>query len=265
MIKNMKKWGCVVFVLYVLTGCASQKQISYLQDMPENYRQKVTQDYDIRIHPDDLLSIMVNSKDLELAQMFNLPMVSYQINNSSSGYVGGQNRILGYLVDKEGNIEFPQLGTIKVQGMTRSELKDHIKKQLIDKGLVNDPIITIQYLNYKVSVIGEVARPGTLDISSDRITLLEALSRAGDLTIYGKRDNVKVIREENGERIVATLDLRSDELFNSPYYYLRQNDIVYVEPNKVKAGQREINQNRSIGTFASIVSVLISLSVLIFK
>lgn len=263
MIRNLKKWGCIAFALCILTGCASQKQISYLQNVPENYRQKVTQDYDIRIHTDDLLSIMVNSKDLELVQMFNLPMVSYQIGNT--GYSGGQNRVLGYLVDKEGNIDFPQLGSIKVQGMTRSELTQYIKEQLIGKGLVKDPIITIQFLNYKVSVIGEVTRPGTFDITSDRITLLDALSRAGDLTIFGRRDNVKVIREENGERIVATLDLRSDDIFDSPYYYLRQNDVVYVEPNKVKAGQREINQNRSIGTFASIVSVLISIAVLVFK
>lgn len=261
----MRQLGCMFFVLCILTGCASQKQTSYLQNVPENYRQKIAQNYDIRIHTDDLLSIMVNSKDLELVQMFNMPMVSYQINSSSTGYSGGQSRVLGYLVDKEGNIDFPQLGIIKVQGMTRSELTEYIKEQLIEKGLVNDPIVTIQFLNFKVSVIGEVTRPGTFDIASDRITLLDALSRAGDLTIYGRRENVKIIREENGERLIVSLDLRSSDLLSSPYYYLRQNDIVYVEPNKAKAGQREINQNRTIGTFASIVSVLVSLSVLIFK
>ena len=245
MIKNMKKYGYIAFVLCVLAGCASQKQISYLQDVPDDYRQKIIQDYDLRIHPDDLLSIMVNSKDPELAQMFNLPMVSYQIANSNTGYAGGQNRVLGYLVDKEGNIDFPQLGVIKVQGMTRAELTKYIKSQLIEKGLVN--------------------RPGTFEITSDRITLLDALSLAGDLTIYGQRENIKVIREENGERVVVSLDLRNKDLLSSPYYYLQQNDVVYVEPNKVKAGQREINQNRTIGTFASILSVMVSLAVLIFK
>ena len=134
MIKNMKKYGYIAFVLCVLAGCASQKQISYLQDVPDDYRQKITQDYDLRIHPDDLLSIMVNSKDPELAQMFNLPMVSYQIANSNTGYAGGQNRVLGYLVDKEGNIDFPQLGVIKVQGMTRAELTKYIKKPVDRKG-----------------------------------------------------------------------------------------------------------------------------------
>lgn len=261
--RKMKLCTYIAIVLCLLTGCSSQKQISYMQDVRENYRQKVTQEYEIRIHSDDLLSIMVNCTNLELAQMFNLPMVSYQI--SSNGYSGGQNRILGYLVDKEGNIDFPQLGLIKVQGMTRFELTNHIKEQLISRGLINDPIVTVQFLNFKVSVMGEVARPGTFDVTSDRITILDALSRAGDLTIYGKRENVKVIREENGERIVATLDLRKSDILDSPYYYLQQNDIVYVEPNSVKAGQREINQNRSIGTFASITSVLISLAVLIFK
>lgn len=265
MIKNMKKWGCIAFVLCILTGCASQKKISYLQDVPEDYRQKVTQDYEVKIHPDDLLSIMVNSKDPELVQMFNLPMVSYQIANNTTGYAGGQNRVLGYLVDKEGNIDFPQLGVIKVQGMTRAELTGYIKNQLIEKGLVKDPIVTIQFLNFKVSVLGEVTRPGTFDVTSDRITLLDVLSLAGDLTVYGQRENVKVIREENGERVVASLDLRSKDLLSSPYYYLQQNDVVYVEPNKVKAGQREINQNRTIGTFASIMSVMVSLAVLIFK
>lgn len=265
MVKNMKKWGCIAFVLCVLAGCASQKQISYLQDVPDDYRQKITQDYDLKIHPDDLLSIMVNSKDPELAQMFNLPMVSYQIANSNTGYAGGQNRVLGYLVDKEGYIDFPQLGVIKVQGMTRTELTKYIKKQLIEKGLMKDPIVTIQFLNFKVSVLGEVNRPGTFEITSDCITLLDALSLAGDLTVYGQRENVKVIREENGERVVASLDLRNKDLLSSPYYYLQQNDVVYVEPNKVKAGQREINQNRTIGTFASILSVMVSLAVLIFK
>lgn len=265
MVKNMKKWGCIAFVLCVLAGCASQKQISYLQDVPDDYRQKITQDYDLKIHPDDLLSIMVNSKDPELAQMFNLPMVSYQIANSNTGYAGGQNRLLGYLVDKEGYIDFPQLGVIRVQGMTRTELTKYIKNQLIEKGLMKDPIVTIQFLNFKVSVLGEVNQPGTFEITSDRITLLDALSLAGDLTVYGQRENVKVIREENGERVVASLDLRNKDLLSSPYYYLQQNDVVYVEPNKVKAGQREINQNRTIGTFASILSVMVSLAVLIFK
>ena len=193
----MKMWGGIAMMLCFLTGCTSTKQIAYLQDTPENYKQEIAQEYEIKIHSDDLLSIMVNSKDLELVQMFNLPSVRYEF-GSKGAYSGGSSGILGYLVDKEGNIDFPQLGRIKVKGMTRSGLTDYIKEQLISKGLVNDPIVTIQFLNFKVSVMGEVNNPGTFEVSSDRITLLDVLSRAGDLTIYGKRENVKVIREENG-------------------------------------------------------------------
>ena len=210
---------------------------------------------------------MVNSKDPELAQMFNLPMVSYQIANSNTGYAGGQNRVLGYLVDKEGNIDFPQLGVIKVQGMTRAELTKYIKSQLIEKGLVKDPIVTIQFLNFKVSVLGEVNRPGTFEITSDRITLLDALSLAGDLTIYGQRENIKVVREENGERVVVSLDLRNKDLLSSPYYYLQQNDVVYVEPNATKARQSTVNGNnvRSTSFWISLASLLTSIAVLIVK
>jgi len=237
-----------------------------MQDVTGGFRQQISQDYDVRINSDDLISIMVNSKDPELVQMFNLPMVSYQY--SASGYVGGTQRMLGYLVDKNGNINFPQLGEINVRGLTRFELSERISRELKDRGLVNDAVVTVQFLNFKVSVMGEVVRPGTFEVDSDRITILDALSKAGDLTIYGRRDNLKVIREENGERIVAIVDLRSMDLMNSPYYYLKQNDIVYVEPNKARAGQREINQNRSVSTFASILSVLASLAslaVVIFK
>lgn len=253
-----------IVILVVLSGCASQKRISYLQDIQEEYHSEITQKNDNTIFPNDRISIMVNSRDFELAQMLNLPMVSYPTNNAGS-YTTGQNRISGYLVDNKGCIDFPQLGTIKIQGLTLTELSATIKQQIISKGLINDPVVTVQFMNFKISVMGEVNKPGYFDILDGRVTILDALSLAGDLTIYGKRENVRVIREVNGVRSVVSLDLRSKGIFNSPYYYLQQNDIVYVEPNKAKAAQREINQNRTIGTFASIISVLISLSVLIFK
>lgn len=264
MIKNLIRWGGILVLAILGVGCASQKEIVYLQDVNSTGEVFSLPASDIRINTDDLLSIMVNSKDPELVQMLNMPMVAHQISNVS-GYAATQQRVLGYLVDKSGNIEFPQLGKLYVKGLTRFELADLVKRQLISKGLVNDPIVTVQFLNFKISVIGEVQRPGSYDVVSDRITIFDALSRAGDLTIYGRRDNVKIIREENGQKTVAMVDLRSKEIFNSPYYYLQQNDVVYVEPNKAKAGQREINQNRSISTFSSIVSVLISLAVLVFK
>ncbi len=242
-------------VLFLMSSCTSYREITYLQNIPDGYQQMGGDNYEIRIRPDDMVGIMVNSKDPELAQMFNLPVVSFQ----SGAITTGNNRVLGYLVDKEGNINFPQLGAIKIEGMTRSELTNYIKDELISKGYINDPVVTVQFLNFKVSVMGEVTRPGTVDVVSDRITLFDALSAAGDLTIYGRRDNVKIIREVDGKKTVNIVDLRGAEILDSPFYYLQQNDVVYVEPNKARAGQREINANRSIGTYASVVSVILSI------
>lgn len=264
-IKQLTGMVMAAVVALALSGCAASKKVSYLQGIPNDYQQEIPVSYQIRIHADDMLAIQVNSKDLELAQMFNLPVVGYQMGNAAGavGYVNSQQRYQGYLVDKKGNIDFPQLGELHVEGKTRVEMADFIKKMLIDKGLLNDPVITVQFLNFKVSVLGEVNRPGTFDVGTDRITIFEALSQAGDMTIYGKRDCVKVIREDNGKRTVAVLDVRGSDILNSPYYYLQQNDIVYVEPNNAKAGQADINQNRTVSTWVSAASMLVSVATLI--
>ena len=188
-----------------------------------------------------------------------MPVVTYQIGTQNTP----QQRVLGYLVDKNGEIDFPILGKLQVAGLTRLELTELIKQKLIDEDLIKDPIVTVQFLNFKVSVMGEVSRPGSFTINSDRITLLEALSMAGDLTIYGRRDRVAVIRETDGKRTILFHDLRSSDIFLSPCYYLQQNDIVYVEPNKAKAGQREINSNTSMSVWLSAVSILATISSLI--
>jgi polysaccharide export outer membrane protein len=257
----------IAVVAVALAGCATSKKVSYLQGMPQNYEQEIPTSYQIRIHPDDMLAIQVNSQNLELAQMFNLPVVGYNMSNAAaaSGYISGQQRYQGYLVDKKGNIDFPQLGELHVEGKTRVELAEFIKNMLVNKGLLNDPIITVQFLNFKVSVLGEVNRPGTFDVATDRITIYEALAQAGDMTIYGKRDCVKVVREENGKRTVTTLDLRGSEILDSPYFYLQQNDIVYVEPNNARAGQADINQNRTVSTWVSAASMLVSVATLIIS
>ena len=171
--------------------------------------------------------------------------------------------MLGYLVDTNGEIDFPILGKMHVAGLTRLQLTELIKQRLTEEDLIKDPVVTVQFLNYKVSVMGEVNRPGSFNISGDRITLLEALSMAGDLTIYGRRDRVAVIRENDGQRTILYHDLRSSDVFNSPCYYLQQNDIVYVEPNNSKAGQSEINQNKSVGVWLSAGSILVSIVSLI--
>lgn len=249
---------CVCLV--IMCSCASQKEITYLQGIPADYKQEIDASFEIKIQPDDLVAIIVNSRDPELAQLYNLPMVSYNTGTRTTG----QYQVLGYLVTKDGYIDFPQLGLIAVEGMTRTELTRHIKNELITRGLVNDPVVTVQYLNFQVSVMGEVTRPGTFDIASDRITIFDALSKAGDMTIFGRRDNVKVIREVGDKRTISTIDLRNDDILTSPYYYLRQNDVIYVEPNKARAGQREINSNRTISTYASIVSILLSALAIIY-
>ena len=257
---NKAKIWLAATILALSSSCASQKMTSYLQGVDQTIVQDIEQSYEIRIQPDDLIAILVNSRSPELAQMFNLPVIAYQ----TEARLIGQNRALGYLVNNEGNIEFPQLGTIHVEGMTRSDLTEHIKDLLISEGHLKDPVVTIQILNFQVSVIGEVASPGSFLIENDKITIFDALSRAGDLTIYGQRENVKVIREEKGKRTIALVDLRDINIISSPYYYLQQDDVVYVEPNKVRAGQREINSNRTIGTYASLLSVILSAISLIF-
>lgn len=256
----MKIWNYMLMCVVVLcTSCASSKKVVYLQDVVPLKQQDIEQKYEVYIHNDDLLAIMVNSKNPELALPFNMPMVSYQLGSQSAP----QQRVLGYLVDTNGDIDFPILGKLHVAGLTRLQLTDMIKQRLIDEDLIKDPIVTVQFLNYKVSVMGEVNRPGSFNISGDRITLLEALSMAGDLTIYGRRDRVAVIREKDGKRTILMHDLRSSDIFNSPCYYLQQNDIVYVEPNKAKAGQSEINQNKSVGVWLSAASILVSIASLI--
>ena len=183
----------LVCVAVFFTACTSTKKILYLQDVVPLKQQEIEQKYEVIIHSDDLLAIMVNSRDPELALPFNMPMVTYQLGSNS----GGQQRVLGYLVDTNGDIDFPILGKIHVEGLTRMQLTELVKNKLIEEDLIKDPIVTVQFLNFKVSVMGEVSRPGSFTSSGDRITLLEALSMAGDLTIYGRRDRVALIRENN--------------------------------------------------------------------
>ncbi|MFI3266496.1 MAG: polysaccharide biosynthesis/export family protein [Rikenellaceae bacterium] len=243
-------------ILLMVSSCASQKDLLYFQNIPDGYTQEIDHNsYEVKIQPDDLISIMVTCHDPELAQMFNIQATGVDAANSS---------MLGYLVSKDGYINFPYLGDLKVAGMTRPELTDYLRGELKSRGYINDPTVRVQFMNFQVSVMGEVTSPGTFSIVSDRVTIFDALSLAGDMTIYGKRDNVKIIREENGIRTVSIIDMRDDKILNSPYYYLQQNDVVYVEPNKARMGQSEINQNRTIATYTSILSVLLAVVAIVF-
>ncbi|MCM1177998.1 MAG: polysaccharide biosynthesis/export family protein [Clostridium sp.] len=253
-----------VLMLFV-ASCSTYKKINYLQDLAPDSPEAIAINKGILIQPKDMISIVVSSKNPELAATFNLPVVSYQAGAEITSSSTGQQRLLGYVVDNDGNIDFPILGEMHVAGLTRWELSKQIKKMLIDQDYIKDPVVTVQFMNFKISVIGEVTRPNTYSIDGDKITILEALSLAGDLTIFGKRDNVTVIREQNGERVMHQLDLRSVELFNSPAYYLQQNDVVYVTPNAVRAGQSTINENniKSVSMWVTISSFLATLATLI--
>ena len=257
-------YACLPALLLATASCSTYKKINYLQDVVPDKAERIAINKGILIQPKDMISIVVSSRNPELALMFNLPVISYQ---AGSEVVSGQGtqRLLGYVVDNDGNIDFPVLGLIKAAGMTRWELANEIKSMIIEQNYIKDPVVTVEFMNFKISVMGEVTAPGTYTIEGDKITLLQALSLAKDLTIFGRRDNVSVIREQDGERVIYQVDLRSVSLFESPAYYLQQNDIVYVEPNKVRAGQSTINENnvKSVSLWVSVGSFLTSLAVLI--
>jgi polysaccharide export outer membrane protein len=209
-------------------SCNPYKEIVYLQDATVNEVTKVQNYQGITIQPYDRLVIIITCKTPELALPFNLSSVSYQLDGVSSSI--NQQPFLFYTVDKNGNIDMPILGEIHAEGFSEEQLVEHIKDILVEQNYIKNPTVTVQFINLNIYIGGEVASPGVYEITKNHITLLEAIAMAGDLTAYGKRDNVKVIREKNGERIIYSVDLRTAELFNSPAYYLQQNDFIYVEP-----------------------------------
>ena len=264
----MKFYKIIIVAASVLAlvACSTSKEISYFQDLcPGESELTLAAPMEIKIQPKDKLSILVNSQDLRLTNLFNLPIVSQQVGQESSS---GTNRGLsGYTVDSKGDIDFPVLGGLHVQGMTREEVAVYIKKELQSHDLIKDPVVTVEFMNLSVNVMGEVNRPGRYNIDKDHLTILDALSQAGDLTIYGKREKVLVLRNENGTQRVYGINLCSaDHLYSSPVYYLQQNDVVYVEPNDTKARQSTVNGNnvRSTSFWISLASLLTTISVLIF-
>lgn len=260
--------NCFVYLFFLgalLASCNTSKNIVYFQDVAIDHPEVIGAARDITVQPKDQISILVSSKDPQLAALFNLTRVQYRAGVNNNMDSGGE--VSGYTLDDEGAIDFPVLGRLVIAGMAKNEIAALVKQRLMEENLVNDPVVTVEFMNLYFSVIGEVKNPGKYGITKDRISLLEALSMAGDLTIYGKRDAIFVIREEKGERVTHHVDIRSKEFFNSPVYYLKQNDVVYVQPNKVRAGQSTLNENsvKSVGLWISIGSFLSSLGVLLFK
>ena len=233
--------------LAVLCGLAScnpetYKKINYLQDVKQDTTLTMKVNKGIIIQPQDQLSIIVTSRDPRMATPFNLSVSSFYTGSELSA-TGASQRITGYVVSNEGDIDFPSLGELHVAGLNRWQLQELIKDRLADSGLLKDAIVTVEFLNFKISVLGEVTDPGTYSVTGDKITILQALALARDLTIFGQRENVQVIREQNGRRQIFKMDLTSSDIFTSEAYYLQQNDVVYVTPSKVRAGQGEINEN----------------------
>lgn len=250
--------------MLLVTSCGTVKDIAYFQNKVVNEPEAIDKHAGIVIQPKDMLSIVVSSRNPELVAMFNLPVISYQAGSEvvSSGY---NQRLMGYVVDNAGIIDFPVLGLIQVSGLTRWELSELIKNKLLKDGLLTDAVVTVEFMNFKVSVIGEVNAPGTYTVEGDKVTILQAISLARDLTIFGLRENVLVIRERDGERTIYEVNLCDVSLFKSPAYYLQQNDVVYVQPSEVKARQSTTDDKalRMTSIFVSGGSLLVSLASLI--
>ncbi len=222
-IKNfVGRLGFYLCLIAIFASCVNTRNSKYFVDQNDAVLETAIKSPETIITPGHLLAITVSSLNPDATSIFNAKTEN-----------GGQQGP-GYLVNKEGNIQFPILGNIKAESLTGDQLRQEIVKTLVDKKLLIDPIVSVRFLNFKVTVLGEVNRPTVIDVPNERISLLEALGFAGDITIYGQKENVMVIREENNKKIIKRINLNSSELFNSPYYYLKSNDIVYVEANNAK-------------------------------
>ena len=261
----MKKYSFlfVSAILVLLCSCGSTKNIAYLQNSDEIDFEQSKYLYDAKIMPKDILTITVTTVNPEAAVPFNLtvPTTLSQTQRATNN----PSLLQTYLVDNDGQIDYPIVGVINVGGLTKSDCEKLILSKIRPYLNENErPVVTVRMSNYKISVLGEVARPGMFTVGNEKINILEALAQAGDLTIYGVRTNIKLIREDaSGKKEIHTLDLNDANLINSPYYYLQQNDIVYVEPNKVKS------RNSGVGATTSLwltgTSILISLASLLYS
>lgn len=257
----------VLALTWMLASCTSYKNVPYLQnpEIVNDFQQEIPL-YDAQIMPKDLLSITVNTTDPQAAAPFNLTMQTSVNTALGNAYVTSQPTLQQYLVSNEGEITMPVIGVLKVGGLTKGEAENMIREKLMSY-LKEEPIVTVRMANYKISVLGEVAKPGTFTISNEKVNVLEALAMAGDMTVYGVRNNVKLIREDaNGTREIKMLDLNNADIVKSPYFYLKQNDILYVTPNKTKAKNSDIGNSTTLWFSATSILVSVaSLLVTIFK
>jgi polysaccharide export outer membrane protein len=252
-----------ILVLFI-SSCRTQKSLpyNYLENVADTSIQNTVKIPELTIQKGDLLSIQIYSATThpETDALYNLPNFGGISPSGSSGGTGSA-VISGFLVDANGNIEYPRIGTIHVEGLKKSDLADLIKKRINQpEPQLENPTVIVRFLNYKITVLGEVQKPGSYNIPGERVTVLEALGLAGDIAVYGKRNTVKIIREVNGNREIGTIDLTSKDFFESPYYNLLQNDIVIVEAKRAKVRQadtQEVSQRISLalGIITSIALI----------
>lgn len=245
-------------LLFSLHSCVDPQEVHYLQDVQINHAERINKEYKTVIQKDDQLYVAVSSKEPQLTA----PFLMAEMGTSPSTNTNSTNRPKGYLVDSQGYVVLPVIGKMKASGLTCSEFAKDVEDKLRSTDYIKDASVNVQIVNFKISVIGEVTKPGIYDVSGQRITIIEAISKAGDLTIDGNRE-VLVIREQNGERKTAKVDLRNKDLFKSPYYYLQQNDTIYVEPSERKVNMR--SETLQLWTYSlsgiSIIVAIIALAV----
>jgi polysaccharide export outer membrane protein len=268
---GIKRTAALTGALALFFACATPANISYLQDVEEGTTFTPPKASSIRLQPMDQISIVVSCRDPQVAAMFNLPMYTRRIGEQASlstGVSSGSTGMSGYTVKSDGTIDFPIIGSIDVAGLTREETEDLIKEKLVDSRQIKDPVVTVEFMNLGFSVLGEVASPGRYAIDRDKFTILDALGRAGDLTINGMRENVTLLRKEGLKDQVYRINLlNGQQLYGSPAFYVQQGDIIYVTPNEKRIRESTINGNtvRSTSFWISLSSLATSVIVLIIN
>jgi polysaccharide export outer membrane protein len=256
---NLIKIKLSLFFICLFISCGSKQEVVYYQNTDDLAKTESSNSYEIKVQPDDLLMIIVSAEDSEIAAPFNLKAIN--VVTPDSQYATGRESSQLYLVDAKGTIDFPILGKLKIGGKTRSEVTNLLSQKI--STYIKNPIINLRIANFKVSVQGEVNSPGVYPVNSERFTLVEALSLAKDLTIYGKRNNILLIREIEGKKTFNRVDITKADFMNSPFYYLSQNDVIYVEPNKSKVNASKIGPDT--GVVISAASILLTLVTLVIS
>lgn len=232
-------WAAILAgaVFTALSGCTSAKDIHYFQDIDQVRPERIEAEYQPVIMKDDKLQIIISGPDKSVVMPYNFTLT----NNTTNGYGVSVSNVVPYLVDSHGDIDMPGLGRIHVEGMRRTELVDHITNLLIDRGLVKEPVVSVSFLNYRITVLGEVRAPGTYTMPSERVTILQALGMAGDLLITADRHDLILIRDEDGKQVHYKIDLRESKILNSELFYMHQNDVLYVPQSSTRIASGTTN------------------------